>query len=91
MKHNGWTVEQDEFVASTPKGIYNMTNIVATLNPSASRYIVVACHYDSKLMKFKFVGATDSAVPCAMMMYMAASLKQRLEAFRNTVSFHRIL
>lgn len=86
MKNYGWTVELDEFEASTPKGIYNMTNVVATLNPLADRYIVVACHYDSKLMKFKFVGATDSAVPCAMMMYMAKSLKQRLEAFKNSVS-----
>lgn len=90
MKHNGWTVELDEFKASTPKGIFNMTNVVATLNPSADRYLVVACHYDSKLMRYTFVGATDSAVPCAMMLYMAASLNQRLEAFRNSVSYHRI-
>lgn len=86
MKNNGWNVELDEFKANTPKGVYNMTNIVATLNPMADRYIVIACHYDSKLMNFYFVGATDSAVPCAMMMYMAESLNQRLEAFKNTVS-----
>jgi len=86
MKNNGWTVEQDEFIASTPKGMYNMTNIVATLNPLADQYIVIACHYDSKLMDFYFVGATDSAVPCAMMLYMAESLSQRLEVFKNTVS-----
>uniref|UniRef100_A0A2S2QZV5 glutaminyl-peptide cyclotransferase n=1 Tax=Sipha flava TaxID=143950 RepID=A0A2S2QZV5_9HEMI len=84
MKNYGWTIELDEFKASTPKGIYNMTNVVATLNPLADRYIVVACHYDSKLMKFIFVGATDSAVPCAMMMYMARSLNQQLEAFKNS-------
>lgn len=86
MKNSGWTVELDTFKASTPKGIFNMTNIVATLNPTADRYIVISCHYDSKLMDFIFIGATDSAVPCAMMMYMAESLNQRLEAFKNTVS-----
>lgn len=90
MKNNGWTVELDEFKAMTPKGVYNMTNVVATLNPMADRYIVIACHYDSKLMDFYFVGATDSAVPCAMMIYMAESLNQRLETFKNTVSIYII-
>lgn len=88
MKNKGWTVELDEFKASTPNGVHNMTNVVATLNPIADRYIVIACHYDSKLMDFYFVGATDSAVPCAMMLYMAESLNQRLEAFKNTVSIY---
>lgn len=87
MKNSGWVVELDEFKAFTPNGAFNMTNIVATLNPMADRFIVVACHYDSKLMDFYFVGATDSAVPCAMMIYMAQSLSQRLEAFKNTVSY----
>lgn len=84
MKNNGWRVELDEFIANTPKGMYNMTNVVATLNPLADKYIVIACHYDSKLMDFYFVGAIDSAVPCAMMLYMAESLNQRLEAFKTT-------
>lgn len=90
MKNNGWAVELDEFKAMTPKGVYNMTNVVATLNPMADRYIVIACHYDSKLMDFYFVGATDSAVPCAMMIYMAESLNQRLETFKNTVSIYTL-
>lgn len=88
MKSNGWSVELDEFKASTPNGVLNMTNIVATLNPKADRFMVIACHYDSKLMNFYFVGATDSAVPCAMMIYMANALNQRLEAFKNTVSLY---
>lgn len=91
MKNNGWTVELDKFKARTPKGILNMTNIIATLNPMADRYMVIACHYDSKLMDFYFVGATDSAVPCAMMIYMAESLNQRLEVFKNTVSLLKLL
>lgn len=91
MKNSGWAVELDEFEAFTPKGVINMTNVVATLNPMANRYIVVACHYDSKLMDFYFVGATDSAVPCSMMIYMAESLNQRLEAFKNTVSLYKTI
>ncbi|XP_050542531.1 glutaminyl-peptide cyclotransferase-like isoform X2 [Daktulosphaira vitifoliae] len=83
MKSLGWSVELDSFKAKTPIGIRNMTNIIATLNPTADRYIVVACHYDSKKMDFYFVGATDSAVPCAMMMYMAKTLQQRLEVYKT--------
>lgn len=85
MKKSGWTVELDEFEALTPYGIHNMSNIVATLNPLADRYIVIACHYDSKKMNFSFVGATDAAVPCAMMLYMSESLNKQFEAFKNTV------
>ena len=34
--------------------------------------MIVAAHYDSKLFSgVEFVGATDSAVPCAMMLSLA--------------------
>ncbi|XP_050431961.1 glutaminyl-peptide cyclotransferase-like isoform X2 [Adelges cooleyi] len=84
MKSVGWSVELDSFNARTPLGVHNMTNVIATLNPLADRYLVVACHYDSKKMDFYFEGATDSAVPCAMMIYMAKTLQQRLEMFKTT-------
>ena len=48
------------------------TSIIATLNPNAPRKLVIACHYESKIMEEGvFLAATDSAVPCAMMMNMA--------------------
>lgn len=38
--------------------------------------IVFACHYDSKYFEnFDFIGAVDSAVPCAMLLDMAKYLK----------------
>ena len=38
--------------------------------------IVFACHYDSKYFQnFNFVAATDSAVPCAMLLDLAKYLK----------------
>ncbi|KAJ8963660.1 hypothetical protein NQ314_005451 [Rhamnusium bicolor] len=44
-----WNVEVDEFDQNTPKfGILRFKNIIATLNPNADRYLVLACHYDSK-------------------------------------------
>lgn len=65
----GWTVEDDHFYADTPYGRRPFTNVVATLDPSKPRRMVLACHYDSKLMHgVRFVGAMDAAVPCALLM-----------------------
>lgn len=41
--------------------------------------LVLACHYDSKMMN-GFLGATDSAVPCAMLLEIAEKFK---ESFRD--------
>lgn len=73
FREHDWDVELDEFTADTPifKNLF-FTNIVATLNPKAERFLVLACHYDSKYFKDEeFLGATDSAVPCAMLINMA--------------------
>lgn len=49
MKNLGWTVELDSFDDRTPTfGELTFTNIIATLNPNAKRFLVLACHYDSK-------------------------------------------
>lgn len=60
-------MELDEFVDATPVGDVKFANIIASSNPSACRQLVLACHYDSKMMD-GFLGATDSAVPCAMLL-----------------------
>lgn len=48
--------------------------------------IVIACHYDSKLEDYEFIGAIDSAVPCAIMLDLAKFLKENYE----TEQFRRI-
>lgn len=60
------------------------TNIIATRDPpwakgdgDVSRLALVA-HYDSKLTPDGFIGATDSAAPCAMLMHAARSLDDAL-------------
>ena len=63
--------------------------MVATLNPLARKRLVLAAHYDSKLISAdrnhgEFVGATDSAVPCGMLLDVAFSL-QTLFRQRKTV------
>ena len=89
MKDLEWDVKVDEFENPTPLGPRKFTNIISTLDPDAERRLVLACHYDSKLMPPEdgkyFKGATDSAVPCAMMLDIANTLHEKLKS-RTLVS-----
>lgn len=85
----GWEVTEDKFVAETPYGPLSFNNLVATLNSSANRRLVLACHYDSKYYPpqwhgREFLGATDSAVPCAMMLELARALDEELKAQKSS-------
>ncbi|KAG5265890.1 hypothetical protein AALO_G00247460 [Alosa alosa] len=85
----GWDVSEDSFRAQTPYGQMPFTNIIATLNPSAKRRLVLACHFDSKYFApqwhgREFQGATDSAVPCAMMLELARALDQELKTLKDS-------
>ncbi|KAM4637270.1 glutaminyl-peptide cyclotransferase-like protein [Amazona ochrocephala] len=75
----GWRVELDAFTAPTPRGAVPFTNVVATAAPGAARRLALACHYDTKaLPAAPFVGAMDSAAPCAILLELAAALDGRL-------------
>ena len=90
--HNvsNWEISLDEFTDSTPRGNVKFTNFVATRDPPGVRpgdvgRLVVSAHYDSKWFPHGsgsegFIGATDSAVPCAMLMYAALALEKYLSA-----------
>ncbi|XP_074517250.1 glutaminyl-peptide cyclotransferase [Sebastes fasciatus] len=85
----GWEVTEDKFMAETPYGPLPFTNLVATLNSTANRRLVLACHYDSKYYPpqwhgREFLGATDSAVPCAMMLELARALDEELKAQKSS-------
>nr|XP_050038430.1 glutaminyl-peptide cyclotransferase-like isoform X3 [Dermacentor andersoni] len=80
MEQLDWHVEEDKFEAPTPHGSKVFSNIVATLDPSACHRLVLACHYDSMVHKGGvFLGATDSAVPCAQLIYLATVLDDKLK------------
>ncbi|XP_033211251.1 glutaminyl-peptide cyclotransferase-like [Belonocnema kinseyi] len=85
MKELGWTVQVDAFNEDTPNlGRLRFRNIIAKLDPNAKRYLVLACHYDSKYIKGQiFVGATDSAVPCAQLINTAKIMNSQLKSVRN--------
>jgi len=75
-----WDVEKDTFEANTPFGKKVFTNYIFTKNPKAERRIVLAAHYDSKYFQDQvFIGATDSAAPCAILMDIAENLNFALE------------
>lgn len=90
-----WDVDYDRFKTRIPlkinnSNMMNFTNIIAEYNPQAKRFLSLACHYDSKLMD-NFVGAIDSAVPCAMMLNLAKVLDKYLrEQHNNELSLQLI-
>jgi len=83
MSSYGWKVENHSFQSQTPHGNKEFTNVIATLDPSAPRRLVVACHYDSKIEPAGFLGATDSAVPCAQMLNMAYVMKEEFKFHKS--------
>ncbi|XP_044253790.1 glutaminyl-peptide cyclotransferase-like isoform X2 [Tribolium madens] len=86
MRRLGWQVDIDEFVERAPIfGAVTFKNIVASPNPQAERFLVLACHYDSKYFpNAVFVGAIDSAVPCAMMLEIAKTLSRELDRVKDS-------
>lgn len=85
----GWQFEEDSFITNTPIGPKRFTNLIvtsgspATRLPPSHRRIVLACHYDSKrfvedesgVRQEGFIGATDSAWSCALLLHLAASFR----------------
>jgi len=85
MQDLGWTIETDAFQDNTPHGVKPFENIITTLNPDTPRRLVLACHYDSKYSSDdSFIGAIDSAVPCAMLLHMASTMQSMLTAHKNS-------
>jgi len=90
LQEYGWHVELDEFTDTTPFGPRQFTNVIATLNPDADRKLAIAAHYDSKLMNPEngkyFIAATDSAVPCAMMLDFAKTLSEKKKSLNKDMN-----
>ncbi|KOB69739.1 Uncharacterized protein OBRU01_16172 [Operophtera brumata] len=80
MRGLGWDVTENVFPDQTPVfGTLNFKNIIAKLNPNADRYLVLACHYDSKYTReHVFI-----AVPCAMMINLAKVMSSRLTPLKD--------
>ena len=77
-----WSLEWYNSTSRTPKGAdVPIENLVFKREPPWTRpgqanWLTLAAHYDSKKLPNGFVGATDSAVPCAILMHVARSMDQ---------------
>ena len=87
MSSLGWSIEEDSFEQNTVVGRIRFTNIIATLDPNSPRRMVIACHYDSKVTPQGFLGATDSAAPCAQMINLAKTLQSELNNSKGGTLF----
>ncbi|CAB1348559.1 unnamed protein product, partial [Coregonus sp. 'balchen'] len=73
-----------------PRGQATFSNIIATLDPGTPRRLLLTYHYDSKVLPLDtrvpervFLGASDSAVPCAMILELASALDTQLKALNQ--------
>ena len=89
MSSLGWSIEEDSFEQNTVVGRVRFTNIIATLDPNAPRRMVIACHYDSKVTPQGFLGATDSAAPCAQMINLAKTLQSELNNLKGKICLNK--
>jgi glutaminyl-peptide cyclotransferase len=78
IEQTGLRVEEDSFVASTPAGNIQMTNLLVKIHGESSQVVVIAGHYDTKRFDdFKFAGANDGASSAAFLLEMARVLAHR--------------
>jgi glutaminyl-peptide cyclotransferase len=81
-----WTLEFQNSTSRTPvtgNRDVPFVNIIVTRDPPWTKpgdvgRLALVAHYDSKLTPAGFIGATDSAAPCAMIMHAARSVDEAL-------------
>ncbi|KAL7787851.1 peptidase family M28 domain-containing protein [Trichoderma ceciliae] len=67
------------------------SNLIFRRDPPGSREgevgrLTLVAHYDSKIEPKDFIGATDSAAPCAMLMHIARSIDGALKSKWNAMA-----
>lgn len=81
-----WNLEFHNTSATTPLSNGKevpFVNIIATRDPPWAKpgevgRLALVAHYDSKVTPHGFIGATDSAAPCAMLLHAARSIDEAL-------------
>lgn len=81
-----WRIELQNSTSTTPVSggkEVPFVNVIATRDPPGSQEgdvsrLALVAHYDSKYTPKGFIGATDSAAPCAMIMHVARSIDAAL-------------
>jgi Zn-dependent M28 family amino/carboxypeptidase len=75
LREFGYQIEDDTFVAETPYGSIRMHNLIARKRDSGGKVVVLASHYDTKLMEGQqFVGANDAGSSTGLLLELARVL-----------------
>jgi len=82
----GCKVDTDSFTADTPVGRLAMKNIVAKIPGDKPGIIILATHYDTKLMQ-NFVGADDGGSSTGVMLELARLLCPKRGAYQVWITF----
>lgn len=78
LTRQGIAVEEEPFLAATPRGKISMSNLIAKIPGASSEIIILGGHYDTKLFEtFRFAGANDGGSSAAFLLEMAGNLKRR--------------
>jgi hypothetical protein len=89
-----WTIEWQNSTATTPSSggkEVPFRNLIVRREPpwtkeGQANMLTLVAHYDSKRLPDGFVGATDSAVPCAILMQVVRELDSHLTRMHDKVS-----
>jgi glutaminyl-peptide cyclotransferase len=75
LKAFGCPVEEDRFVAQTPKGARTMVNLIVRMPGLSGRAVAITGHYDTKEMpEIRFVGANDGGASAGLLLELARVL-----------------
>jgi len=75
LRSFGYQVEDDAFMAETPYGPIRMHNLIARKGDESKGAIVLASHYETKLMKGRnFIGANDAGSSTGLLLELARVL-----------------
>jgi len=78
LSRAGVAVTEQAWDDQTPTGTVKMVNISATIPGASKDRLVIAGHYDTKLIReFRFVGANDGGSSAAFLIELARVLKAR--------------
>ena len=84
----GVSVTEQAWNDRTPLGPVRLVNLIATIPGSSKGRLVIAGHYDTKLIReFRFVGANDGGSSAAFLLELARVLKARRNALTIELLF----
>lgn len=76
LERNGWQVERQTFIDTTPRGPVTFVNLIARFGGSnKSQQYLICSHYDTKIFDaIQFVGASDGASSTGALMELSRVL-----------------